>query len=372
MSGFWPHLWLVKYHRKETPCKEKSTLHGNSLFQNFEKNRDFSLKAEKANYYEIEEIEDFVDDEYNDINNLNFDNLYWVTKKTPYGKKVKKKVYDVNRKMFFYPRNQEFSLMNRFEPLASEDVQKEDVTPKQQEDFHSSNKDSSNINNFNIYDSNNCICCKGCNYICNNSDDNQISNNIGKSNNKKIDCSGYPKSFNKTPLKTKNKTNTNLNTINTIFDSVLDYLSYSNSINPGTTDTLNTLYMNTVINNIINNDINNNSDGRNKNEYIDSNKDNNTNKFYKLFNNNNDNSKIIDGTYGKINSIHNNKIISISNSNMKHKPQSLYTETILSSEDQEADSKISNKNKKTYTTKSQHRDYAQHRVKKFRYQYVTG
>ena len=84
MSGFWPHPWSIKYYSKETPCKEKSNLHGNTLFQDFEKKRDFCLKAEKANYYDIE---DFVDDDYNDINNLNFDNLYWVTKKTPCGKK---------------------------------------------------------------------------------------------------------------------------------------------------------------------------------------------------------------------------------------------------------------------------------------------
>ena len=141
MSGFWPHPWSYWDHGKESPCGEKSTPHGNSLLFS-EKKRNLRLKAEEANFYEMEEIED--------INNLNFNNLYWVTKKTPYGKKVNKKIYDAKRKMFFYPRNQEFSLMNRFEPLASEDVQKEDVTSKQQEDFYSSNKDSSNINDFNI------------------------------------------------------------------------------------------------------------------------------------------------------------------------------------------------------------------------------
>ena len=151
-------------------------------------------------------------------------------------------------------------------------------------------------------------------------------------------------SFNKTPLKTKNITNTKLNIMNNVFDSVLDYLSYSNSINPGTTDTLNTLYINTVFNNIINND-SNNSDGRNKNEYINCNKDNNTKIVYENFNGNNDNSKIIEETYGKINSIQNNKIINISNNNMKHKTKSLYTETTPNPESQGIDSNSSNKKK---------------------------
>ena len=101
MSGFWPHPWVNNYHRKESPCEEKSTPHGNSSLC-FEKKENLSLKAEKASFYDLEEIEDF--------NNLNFNNLHWTTQKTPYGKKVNKRIYDADRKMFFYPKDQICSL----------------------------------------------------------------------------------------------------------------------------------------------------------------------------------------------------------------------------------------------------------------------
>merc|ERR1712030_170111 len=77
------------------------------------------------------------------------------TQKTPYGKRVNKRIYDADRKMFFYSNNQEFSVMNRFEPLANEDIQ-EDVTSNKQEDFYNTNQESSNIDVINKLDNNNC------------------------------------------------------------------------------------------------------------------------------------------------------------------------------------------------------------------------
>ena len=81
--------------------------------------------------------------------------------------------------------------------------------------------------------------------------------------------------------KIKDKVTTTINTKDIIFNSVLEYLSYTNKLNPGTIETLNTLYVNNVLNNgiynnneggnnnehINNNDINNNSEGGNENEY---------------------------------------------------------------------------------------------------------
>ena len=152
-------------------------------------------------------------------------------------------------------------------------------------------------------------------------------------------------SFNKTPLKTKNINNSKLNRRNIVFDSVLDYLSYSNSLNPGTTETLNTLYLNLVFNNNIRINDSNNSEGRNKNEYTNYYKDNKTKIIYENFIGINNNSKIIEGTYGNSNSIQKNKIINGSNNNIKHKTKSLYTETTPNPESQGTDSNSSNKKK---------------------------
>ena len=134
MVGFWPHPRYAKYHSKETPCKEKLNLHGNFLVYDYEKNENFCLN--NTDYYNLEEF----DDDHNKYNNLSFDNLYWKTKKTPYGKRVSKKVYDAEKEMFFYPKNQEIKIKNKFEPLDSKDECKVVITPEQQidNDIHSS------------------------------------------------------------------------------------------------------------------------------------------------------------------------------------------------------------------------------------------
>ena len=140
MSGFWPHPWSYSDHRKESPCGEKSTPHG--VLSSEKKKEIFILKADKAKSF----LFDLKDSENFEEHNL--ENLYWRTKKTPYGKKVNKRVYDADRKMFFYPRQQEVSLENSFDPLAREDVQKEDATSQQQEAIYNSNKVSSNSYNY--------------------------------------------------------------------------------------------------------------------------------------------------------------------------------------------------------------------------------
>ena len=160
MVGFWPHPRYAKYHSKETPCKEKLNLHGNFLVYDYEKNENFCLN--NTDYYNLEEF----DDDHNKYNNLSFDNLYWKTKKTPYGKRVSKKVYDAEKEMFFYPKNQEIKIKNKFEPLDSKDECKVVITPEQQIETHSSNKCITNSKSIKLVDYSKCICCMCCIYKC--------------------------------------------------------------------------------------------------------------------------------------------------------------------------------------------------------------
>ena len=279
MVGFWPHPRYAKYHSKETPCKEKLNLHGNTLVYDYDYEKKGNFCLENADYYNLEEF----DDDYNNYNNLSFDNLYWKTKKTPYGKKVSKKVYDAEKEVFFYPKTQEIKIKNKFEPLDSKDKNK----------------------------------------------------------------------------KNKDKVTTTINTKDIIFNSVLEYLSYTNKLNPGTIETLNTLYVNNVLNNgiynnneggnnnehINNNDINNNSEGGNENEYNYNykNKVNKATNFHHHY----DKNKKINNIAGHNN---NNNSTENSNNSINYRYHSLNTEitlnseTFLSTEDQN-DSNSSSNNK---------------------------
>ena len=87
MVGFWPHPRYAKYHSKETPCKEKLNLRDNTLVYDYDYEKKGNFCLENADYYNLEEF----DDDYNNYNNLSFDNLYWKTKKTPYEKKSQRK-----------------------------------------------------------------------------------------------------------------------------------------------------------------------------------------------------------------------------------------------------------------------------------------
>ena len=208
MVGFWPHPRYAKYHRKETPCKEKSNQHGKFLFFNYEKKENFCLN--KEDYYNLEEFDD-----YNKYNILSLD----------------KKVYDAEKKMFFHPRYQEVKTMNRYDPLDSMDECNVAITPEQQIETHSPYNYITNSKNSKMIDSSKCICCMCCIYNCDYSNNNDVKNYHIKNNtegktNKMTNSSGYPNSLNKIPKINKDKATLTLNTKDNKFNSVFEYLYY--------------------------------------------------------------------------------------------------------------------------------------------------
>ena len=135
---------------------------------------------------------------------------------------IYKRIYDADKGMFLYPKQLGVKTENRFDPLARVDVKKEEDTSQEEQSYNSNQVSSSRFNPIKYYT----------NY------DDQIIKNVVKNNNKKIDCSGYPMSFNEPLINDKNR----------VFNSVLDYLLYTHNKNPGssTIETLDYIYLNTV------------------------------------------------------------------------------------------------------------------------------